>query len=91
MKNLILKILFVMFIFSIITLEIIAQDQKEYPANYATSPRFKALVYYTEHAEEAHVEFALQAVEFFHRCNSKTSLYKRFPVGTEQRYKREPL
>lgn len=85
MKNLILKILFVMFIFSIITLEIIAQDQKEYPANYARSPRFKALVYYTEHAEKAHVEFALQALEFFHRCNSKTSLYKRFPVGTEQR------
>ncbi|MGI6516185.1 MAG: ThuA domain-containing protein, partial [Fermentimonas caenicola] len=53
-----------MFIFSIITLEIIAQDQKEYPANYATSPRFKALVYYTEHAEKAHVEFALQALEF---------------------------
>ena len=69
MKNLILKILFVMFIFSIITLEIIAQDQKEYPANYARSPRFKALVYYTEHAEKAHVEFALQALEFFKRLN----------------------
>lgn len=46
-----------------------AQIPEEYPANYASAPRFKALVYYTHHAEEAHVDFALQGVEFFKRLN----------------------
>ena len=41
----------------------------EYPANYAGAPRFKALVYYTHNAEQAHVEFALRGVEFFKRLN----------------------
>ncbi|MDR1356278.1 MAG: ThuA domain-containing protein [Tannerellaceae bacterium] len=45
------------------------QAQDNYPANYAREPRFKALVYYTEHAEKAHVDFALQGVEFFRRLN----------------------
>jgi type 1 glutamine amidotransferase len=45
------------------------QAQDEYPANYAREPRFKALVYYTEHAEKAHVDFALQGVEFFRKLN----------------------
>jgi len=40
-----------------------------YPANYARAPRFKALVYYTEHAEQAHVEFSRRGVEFFRRLN----------------------
>lgn len=40
---------------------------KPYPANYAKAPRFKALLYYSETAETAHVEFASQASEFFHR------------------------
>lgn len=46
-----------------------AQNTDEYPANYAVAPRFKALVYYTTHAEEAHVKFAEQGVEFFKRLN----------------------
>lgn len=46
-----------------------AQTPNEYPANYANAPRFKALVYYTHHAEGAHVEFSLQAVEFFKKLN----------------------
>ncbi|MDH6358891.1 type 1 glutamine amidotransferase [Parabacteroides sp. PF5-9] len=46
-----------------------AQIPDNYPANYASAPRFKALVYYTHHAEEAHVDFALQGVEFFKRLN----------------------
>lgn len=46
-----------------------AQIPEGYPANYANGPRFKALVYYTHHAEEAHVDFALQGVEFFKRLN----------------------
>jgi type 1 glutamine amidotransferase len=46
-----------------------AQDEKGYPAKYANAPRFKALVYYTTHSEEAHVKFAEQGVEFFKRLN----------------------
>ncbi len=47
-----------LFFFSISLLN--AQDNTGYPANYAKEPRFKALVYYTTHAEEAHVKFAEQ-------------------------------
>lgn len=46
-----------------------AQIYENYPANYAKAPRFKALIYYTEQAEEAHVQFAKQAVNFFKRLN----------------------
>ena len=46
-----------------------AQVPSDYPANYAQSPRFKALVYYTTYAEEAHVQFAEQAVKFFQKLN----------------------
>jgi type 1 glutamine amidotransferase len=45
------------------------EARKRYPANYAREPRFRALAYYSEHVEEAHVEFATQAVEFFRRLN----------------------
>lgn len=40
-----------------------------YTANYANKKRFKALVYYTTNAEEAHVTFAKQGVEFFKKLN----------------------
>lgn len=46
-----------------------AQAPGGYPANYARAPRFKALVYYTTQAEEAHVQFAEQAVRFFKKLN----------------------
>lgn len=46
-----------------------AQDLRNYPADYASAPRFKALVTYTTRAEEAHVQFAEQGVEFFKRLN----------------------
>lgn len=46
-----------------------AQVPEGYPANYASAPRFKALVYYTKNAEEAHYQFSLKAVEFFKRLN----------------------
>jgi type 1 glutamine amidotransferase len=45
------------------------ESQNRYPANYAKAPRFKALLYYTNHAEEAHVVFAKQGIEFFRRLN----------------------
>ena len=38
------------------------------PASYAGNmPRFKALLYYSDQVEEAHRQFASQAIEFFHR------------------------
>ncbi len=43
-----------------------AQDDS-YPGHYARAPRFKALLYYSDTAEEAHVQFAHQAIDFFHR------------------------
>ena len=46
-----------------------AQAPEGYPANYAKAPRFKALIYYTQHAEEAHVQFAEQATTFFKKLN----------------------
>ena len=44
-----------------------AQGGDEYPADYARAPRFKALLCYDPSAEEAHVQFAKQAVQFFHK------------------------
>lgn len=38
-----------------------------YPANYAKEPRFKALLYYSENVEEAHKQFAKDAIDFFTR------------------------
>ncbi|MDL2255496.1 ThuA domain-containing protein [Parabacteroides sp. OttesenSCG-928-G06] len=43
--------------------------EQVYPADYAAAPRFKALIYYTHNVEKAHVDFALQGVEFFKRLN----------------------
>ncbi|MBD5232906.1 MAG: ThuA domain-containing protein [Bacteroidales bacterium] len=43
-----------------------AQDAA-YPANYARAPRFKALLFYSDTAEPAHVDFASQAIDFFSR------------------------
>lgn len=42
-------------------------QEADYPANYAKAPRFKALLIYSDQAEPAHVEFARDAIEFFHR------------------------
>lgn len=42
-------------------------QEEEYAANYARAPRFKALVHYEPHAEEAHVQFDKQAIEFLHK------------------------
>lgn len=68
MKNKICFTFLVLSLFiSINTLQ--AQTPEGYPANYANGPRFKVLVYHTTHAEEAHVDFAKQAVEFFKRLN----------------------
>ena len=37
------------------------------PASYAgREPRFRAFLYYSDHVEEAHREFAHQAINFFH-------------------------
>ena len=41
----------------------------DYPANYARAPRFNALICYEPHAEEAHVDFDRQAINFFHKLS----------------------
>jgi type 1 glutamine amidotransferase len=47
-----------------------AVDANAYAANYAgNKQRFKALVYYSEHVETAHQDFARQGAEFFRRLN----------------------
>ena len=56
-------------LFTACTLLMHAQAPEGYPANYAKAPRFKALIYYTQHAEEAHVQFAEQATTFFKKLN----------------------
>ncbi len=58
----------ILFLFSLL-LCLNLQAQKEYPANYARAPRFKALLCYNPHAEEAHVQFAKQAITFFHKLS----------------------
>ena len=60
---------YLILLFAICTFAVNAQTPQGYPANYANGPRFKALVYYTQHAEEAHYQFSLQAVEFFKKLN----------------------
>lgn len=41
----------------------------EYPASYAKAPRFNALIYYSEEVEEAHRQFAEQALHFIHKLS----------------------
>ncbi len=64
LKNIIISFLLVLPAFTIV-----AQETNPYPASYATTPRFKALISYTTHAEEAHVVFARQTVGFFKKLS----------------------
>ena len=43
------------------------EQRGDYAASYASAPRFRALLHYDPHAEEAHVEFDKQAINFFHK------------------------
>ena len=45
----------------------VTAQEEGYPANYARAPRFKALLHWEPGAEEAHVQFDRQAIEFFHK------------------------
>ena len=49
-------------------------------ADYARAPRFKALLYYDDYAEEAHVQFDHQAIEFF----TKLTVGEGFIVDSTQ-------
>ncbi|MCF0163694.1 MAG: ThuA domain-containing protein [Bacteroidales bacterium] len=60
-----------------------------YPADYAKSPRFKALIYYTTNAETDHVLFAEKAVEYFKRLTYGDGFY--LDVTTEFKYTLEQL
>ena len=63
-----------------------AQKQKGYPADYAGNrSRFSALIYYSEHVEEAHRQFAEQAVEFFHKLSYGEG-YKKTVVKSMEQY-----
>lgn len=42
---------------------------KGYPADYASAPRFNALIYYSDMVEEAHRQFAEQAIGFIHKLS----------------------
>lgn len=64
-------------IFIILSLPLLGQGKGEYPANYASAPRFKALFCYDPHTEEAHVDFDKQALDFFHKLSyGKGYLYR---------------
>lgn len=52
-----------------------APAEEGYPGNYAKAPRFKAIVFYSEYAEEAHVQFGEQTVDFFKRLNYGDGFY----------------
>ena len=59
------KILFMMLVV-LVSIPVSAQNEGEYAASYATAPRFKALLLWEPGAEEAHVQFDKQAIDFFH-------------------------
>ena len=52
-----------------ILLATVAQAQTEYPADYASAPRFRVLFCYDPYAESAHVDFDRQSMEFFHKLS----------------------
>ncbi len=53
----------------------------ERSANYARAPRFKALLYYSEGGEDAHVDFAKQGIRFFQKLTVGDGL--RMDVATD--------
>ena len=80
-------------LFTACTLLVHAQAPEGYPANYAKAPRFKALIYYTQHAEEAHVQFAEQATAFFKKLNygdgfvlDITTDFSKYPYEKRKEY-----
>ena len=54
------KVLFFMKLL-LVSIPLSAQNEGEYAANYASAPRFKALLLWEPGAEEAHVQFDKQA------------------------------
>lgn len=64
-----IKKLFLLLHIAAIACSAYAQQKGEYPANYARGPRFNALFCYSPGAEEAHVTFDKQALEFFHKLS----------------------
>lgn len=62
-------------LFTLIAVFSKAEINELFPANYAKAPRFKALIYYSDKAEEAHVQFAKQSIEFFKKLNYGEGFY----------------
>ena len=63
------NILFLMVMLFVACPIIQAQIPSDYPAQYASGPRFKVLLVWTEHAEGAHVDFAKDGIEYFKKLN----------------------
>lgn len=63
------RLLSLLVISALSLLPLSAQQAEDYPADYASKPRFSLLVYYSEQVEVAHLQFAQQAVEFLHRLS----------------------
>lgn len=65
----------------ILTAAVSLNAQNVRPANYAGNKvRFKALIYYTDHAEEAHVQFSHQLIDYY----TKLTVGNGFEVETTQ-------
>lgn len=66
----------------LLTAQLTAQVPANYPANYAKAPRFKALIYFSDKTEGAHVIFAHQTINFL----QKLSVGDGFMVDTTQHF-----
>jgi type 1 glutamine amidotransferase len=64
----------------------IAQVPENYPANYASAPRFKALIYFNDKTEDAHVAFAHQTITYL----QKLTMGNGFIVDTTQDFGKYP-
>lgn len=69
MRQTISKISLLLLLLLVGLVPVSAQGNKGYAADYASAPRFKVLFLWDSHAEEAHVQFDKQALEFFHKLS----------------------
>jgi hypothetical protein len=57
-----------------------AQTPENYPANYASAPRFRALIYFNDRTEDAHVIFAHQTIAYLQKLTGH-----KWVVGTDEK------
>ncbi len=68
MRKIISQVALLVFFMLLMPLTLSAQDSS-YPANYAKAPRFRALLVWDPKAEEAHVQFDKDALNFFNKLS----------------------